>query len=75
MKEKLTLNRKEQNRLIILNQLEAKQLGADQAALLLKISERQIWRLLATYRKEGAEGLAHGNRDRKPANALPIELT
>ncbi len=74
MKEKLTLNRKEQNRLIVLNQLEAKQLGADQAALLLKISERQIWRLLAAYRKEGAEGLAHGNRDRKPVNTLSIEF-
>ena len=58
MKEKLTLNRKEPNRLIVLNQIGAKQLGANQAALLLKISERQVWRLLAAYRKEGAEGLA-----------------
>jgi transposase len=74
MKEKLTLNRKEQNRLIVLNQIGAKQLGANQAALLLKISERQVWRLLAAYRKEGAEGLAHGNRDRKPVNALSIEI-
>ena len=74
MKEILTLNRKEQNRVIVLNQVETKQLGMSQAAALLKISERQAWRLLAAYRREGAAGLAHGNRERKPVNALPEEL-
>jgi len=74
MKERLTLNRKEQNRLIVLNQVEAKQLGMDQAATVLKISERQAWRLLAAYRREGAGGLAHGNRERKPVNALAERL-
>lgn len=70
MKERLTLNRKEQNRLIVLNQKEAKHVTQADAALLLGISERQVWRLLAAYRKEGAEGLVHGNRDREPVNAL-----
>ena len=74
MKEELTLNRKEQNRLIVLNQIGAKQLTVTKAAMLLKISERQTWRLLAAYRKEGAAALAHGNRDRKPANTLPAEI-
>ena len=74
MKERLTLNRKEQNRLIILNQVESKQLGMSQAAMVLKISERQAWRILADYRREGAGGLAHGNRERKPVNALAEEL-
>jgi hypothetical protein len=33
------------------------------------LSQRQIWRILAAYRKEGAAALAHGNRGRKPINA------
>ena len=74
MKEKLTLNRKEQNRLIVLNQVETKQLTVTKAAILLQITEHQVWRLLATYRKEGAAALVHGNRDRKPVNTLPAEL-
>ena len=74
MKERLTLNKKEQTRLIVLNQVESKQLEVKQAATLLKISERQVWRLLAAYRWKGAAGLAHGNRGRQPLNTLPDEL-
>jgi transposase len=74
MKERLTLNRKEQNRVIVLNQVATKQLEVNQAAILLKISERQVWRLLAAYRWKGAERLAHGNRGRQPLNTLPDEL-
>jgi transposase len=74
MKERLTLNRKEQTRLILLNQIENKQLGVREAATLLNISERHAWRILAAYRREGAGGLAHGNRERKPVNALTEEL-
>ncbi len=74
MKERLTLNRKEQTRVIILNQVENKQLKVVPAAALLNISERQVWRLLAAYRKRGIGGLAHGNRERKPVNALSDEL-
>jgi transposase len=74
MKEKLTLNKKEQNRVIVLNQVESKKLSVEKAAILLKISQRQIWRLIASYRREGAAGLAHGNRGRKPANAFPEEI-
>ena len=70
MKETLTLNQKEQKRVIVLNQVESKQLSLEKGATLLGLSERQVWRLLAGYRKEGAEALAHGNRGRKPVNAI-----
>jgi transposase len=70
----LTLNRKEQNRVIVLNQVETKHLAVDQAAILIKVSERQAWRILAAYRKDGAGGLAHGNRGREPVNRLTEEL-
>jgi hypothetical protein len=68
MQEKLILNRKEQNRLKVLNQIEGKKLTVDSAAILFELTPRHIWRLLAAYRKEGASALAHGNRGRKPCN-------
>jgi transposase len=37
----------------------------------LGVSERQGWRLLAAYRREGARGLVHKNRGRLPPNATP----
>jgi hypothetical protein len=74
MKERLTLSKKEQIRLIVLNQMETRKLDIGKAALLLELSERQIWRLLAFYRQEGAAGLVHGNRERIPANAFPTEF-
>jgi transposase len=66
----VTLNRKEQKRLMILNQIEKKELSIDKAATVLELSERQIWRMLAGYRKEGVAAIAHGNRGRPPANTL-----
>ncbi len=70
----VTLKQKEQNRLIVLNQIETDKLTVDKAATLLKLNPRHVWRLLAAYRKEGAAALSHGNRDRKPSNTLPEEL-
>ena len=45
-----------------------------EAAPLLGVCERQGWRLLAAYRKEGARGLAHKNRGRTPPNATPKSI-
>jgi hypothetical protein len=72
MKERLTLSKREQTRLIVLNQLERKELEIEKGACLLGLSTRQLWRLLASYRREGAAGLVHGNRERAPANAFPV---
>ena len=47
---------------------------AREAAEVLGLSLRHVRRILAAYRKEGAAGLAHGNRGRKPHNALNDEL-
>jgi transposase len=70
MKEEVTLNRKEQNRVVVMNQIERKGLTVDKAARLLELSPRHVWRLLTAYRKEGASALAHGNRERKPFNII-----
>jgi transposase len=71
MKEGLTLSAKEQNRLQILNGVLERHWSMREAAPLLGVSERQGWRLLAAYRREGARGLAHKNRGRAPPNATP----
>jgi len=49
-------------------------MSAKQAAEALGISLRHTRRLLAAYRKEGAQALAHGNRGRKPPNILDDDL-
>ena len=64
------MNKKEQRRLMVLNQVGAGKMTAEEAAELLGLSMRHVRRILAAYRKEGAQALAHGNRGRKPYNAL-----
>jgi hypothetical protein len=70
MKEMVTLNAKEQKRLMVLNRVGEGWVGAGMAAGVLGLSVRQTRRLLACYRKEGAAALAHGNRGRSPYNKL-----
>ena len=70
MKEMVTLSRKEQKRLMVLNQLEMGKMTGREAVEVLALSLRHVRRLLAAYRKEGAVALAHGNRGRKPSHAL-----
>ena len=62
MKDKIVLNSAEQRRVLVLNQLEAGVLSAAQAGQLLGLAERQLRRLRARYREEGASALDHGNR-------------
>ena len=69
--EGLTLSAKEQSRLQILNGVLERYWSMREAAPLLGVSERQGWRLLVAYRKEGARGLVHKNRGRVPPNATP----
>ena len=70
MKEIVTLNRKEQRRLVVLNEVETSKMIGREAAEVIGLSLRHVRRLLAAYRKEGAAALAHGNRGRKPHHAL-----
>ena len=69
----LTLTQREQSRLQVLNRLVEPQLTMREATAILGLSERHTWRMLAAYRKEGAAALAHGNRGRRPRNAVPEE--
>jgi len=58
----------------VLNEVEKGKMITREAAEILGISERQGWRLLAAYREEGAAGLAHGDRGRKPVHTLDEEI-
>jgi len=70
MKERVTLNKKEQNRLIVLNRVERGTMTTREAGEILGLSGRQVKRILGRYRREGAAALAHGNRGRKPRHTL-----
>lgn len=62
----LTLNTKEQTRLQVFNGVLERRWSMRETAEVLGVSERQVWRLLAAYRKEGVAALAHGNRGGVP---------
>ena len=64
------MNREEQKRLMVLNQVGEGRVGVREAAVGLGLSVRHVRRLLARYRKEGAAGVAHGNRGKRPYNKL-----
>ena len=64
------MNSREQQRLMVLNQVMGGELSGEEAAVLMGVSVRQMRRLMAAYRKEGAAALAHGNRGRVPVHAL-----
>ncbi len=70
----LTLSQREEARLQVLNQVLDGRLRVADAAMVLGVSERHGWRLLAAYRKEGAAALAHGNRGRKPTHTVGEEV-
>jgi len=54
----------------VLNQMEMGEMIGREVAELLDLSLRHVRILLVAYRKEGAQALAHGNRGRRPHNAL-----
>jgi len=74
MEGKVTLSKKEQKRLMVLNHVEKGKMRGEEAAVILEISLRHVRRLLAGYRREGARALAHGNRGRKPPNSMDNAL-
>lgn len=66
----LTLTDKEQHRADVLTRLMTKTITTDRAAQLLGVTPRQVRRLRGAYATDGLASLIHGNRGRRPANAL-----
>lgn len=73
-RETITLDRRAQQRLYVVGHVLAGELTAEQASKVLKLSVRQVRRLLERYRTGGAAGLVHGNHGRSPAHRTPDEL-
>ena len=68
------MQQSEEARRYVLDRVMAGDLQASQAAEILGVSERHAWRLLAAYRARGAAALEHGNRGRRPHNAVPADV-
>jgi transposase len=67
------VTQKDKKREFVVCDLDAHRMTAVEAAQSLGISERQVWRLLAAFRQEGAEAVVHGNRGRAPKQTLSPE--
>ena len=67
----LILNQREQAKIQVLNSVLEYHLPIAQAAEIIGLSQRHTKRLLAAYRRDGPAALAHGNRRRRPHNAVP----
>lgn len=61
-------------RAAVLHEVAQGQMTAAAAATVLGLSERQVWRLLAAYRRGGAGALRHGNTGRQPAHTIGDEV-
>lgn len=74
MKVMVTLSQTELKRALVMQRVVDGQLSIREAAMILGLSERQTKRLKKRFLEHGAAGLAHGNRGRRPAHAIPSEV-
>ena len=70
MRETVIVNQKEQRRIRVLIEVIGGRMTVGQAAESMNLSVRQTQRIVAAFRKEGAAGVAHGNRGRQPVHAI-----
>jgi hypothetical protein len=64
MTEDVTLNEREQQRLMVLNRVLSGQMKQAEAAEVLDLSVRRVRWILAAYREDCAAARIHGNRGR-----------
>jgi len=67
------MSTKEMKRLEVMQKLEEKRMLQKEAAHILRVSVRQVKRLLRTYREHGAQGLISKRRGQASNNRLPEE--
>jgi transposase len=73
-KDPVILSQREQQRLRVVTEVEAGRWSVERAAELLGVSVRQVWRLKAGYREEGAAAFMHGNRGRPSPGRLGEQI-
>lgn len=74
MDELLKMSAKELNRVEVMQKLTEKRMSQKEAGAILRLSTRQIKRLLKTYRKKGAVGLVSKQRGRPSHNRLSEDV-
>jgi transposase len=70
----ITLSEKQQRRADILSKASTGSLSVEQVAGLLRVTDRQVRRLLARYRADGLTSVLHGNAGRSPANRTANDI-
>lgn len=70
----VTLSMQEQGTLQVLTLLSEGHITARAAADQLDLSIRQVRRKLKSFRRHGAAGIPHGNRGRRPPNAVSEKM-
>lgn len=74
MEGDIVLSQKEAHRARVMREVEASNLRLKDAALVMRVSERQVKRIKARFLKEDLAGLVHRNRGRTPPNAISDSL-
>ena len=72
--ERIELSARERERLKVLHEVEQKHLRQIDAARRLRLSDRQVRRLLGRLRDAGDSGLVHGLRGRRSNRKIPEDL-
>jgi hypothetical protein len=72
--ELITLTKKEHDRLAIIRRLMKRELKQKVAGELLGLTTRQVRNLVRKVERDGARGLAHGNRGRTSPKRMPQPL-
>ena len=62
------MSERDLNRVEVLAQVDDGRLSVDNAADMLALTRRQIFRLLKRYRQDGASAIRHKSRGRSPNN-------
>ena len=65
---------KAQRRAWVLTRVLKRELTMDEAARMVGLSERQLWRLRSAFERDGPAGLVHGNRGRPSGRRLEASL-
>jgi hypothetical protein len=71
MRETITMTTVEQRRAWVLTKVMVGELTVPEAAALLGLAERSVWRLKARFGWEGPAALVHGNRGRPSSRRCP----
>lgn len=71
----IELNRKEEQKIEVIEQVLNKEITQKQAALKLEISDRQVRRLIVLYHSEGKEGFIHKNRGKTSNKKISSEIS